>query len=214
MANLPDDPKDHRTPVRLPERTHSQPPIAPLGIPFLARMRNASHAREFRSYADLERAANDHLDALIKQVELKGQLLERTAYWSGRATKLDVLRGRAVDEVEIEVADYYRDAAIRATAKDIELVRLKRLLVEERAKAETPVPQPSPTPTQPRSAADDLKALLAEIKEIGQAFDDYIAAIIKGAGGEESLSEEARMHLDNLRLLKADKIQSIYESAR
>jgi len=212
MSNVPEKPKVVRMEVLPPVAAHSQPPLAPLGIPFLARMRNASHKREFNSYTELELAANRHLTALAEQIELKGRLLERTDYWRGRASKLDLLRQVAADQVEVEVADFYRDAAINALSKDIRITQLKLQLKEARAALEQ-TPAPPATPQQ-RSAVDDLRKLLTEVKEVDKAFDDHISAIIDTAGGEDKLSDDAREHIENIRLLKADKIQTIYESAR
>jgi len=215
MTSVPEKPKVVRMEVLPPAATHSQPPLAPLGIPFLARMRNTSHTREFNSYTELELAANRHLAALAEQIELKGRLLERTDYWRGRASKLDLLRQVAADQVEVEVADFYRDAAINALSKDIRITQLKLQLKEARAALEqSPAPPTPPATPEQRSAIDDLRKLLAEVKAVDKAFDDHISAIVDAAGGEDRLGDDAREHIENIRLLKADKIQTIYESAR
>jgi hypothetical protein len=207
--SVPEKPRSVRGEVLPPLGGHSEPPLAPYGIPLLARLRNWSHQRQFESYTALEAAVNRHLETLSEQLELKGRMLERHAYWNGRASKLSLLQQAAADQVELEVAGMYQDAKIAALHKDLTIAQLEAQLRQARAG-----PEPTDQATNKRpSVVEELRRLLAQIREFDQAVEEHIQAIISAAGGEDRLTEEDQAHIENMRLLRADKIQSMYEDS-
>ena len=186
-------------------------PPAPFGIPWLARLRNESQERTVASYTALEKAINAHLSALTEQVGLKTGLMEAHARATGRANKIDAVREIAELQIDEELDGYRHRAQIRAKTSDLELLRLERELKQER-KALDDLDRVSGASAAPATAADDLARILNEVREMDGAFADHIAQIVADAGGDEtSLSEEARRHIDHVRMLQATKVAELYE---
>ena len=208
-ANRPPVLHSHSIP---PSRTSDYMPPSPLGIPALARMANRSQARTIATYTEIEEAINRHLLTLTRQVQIKSAYLEANARAVGRAERLDDIRAIASLEIEQQLTILQKSAELSSKHYDVELARAEVQLKAARREADMLDRTPLPRPHSTRSHMDDLAAAFAEVREYEAAFDREIERIIKDGGGSEAeLSEEARDRLDQVRMLKADRITAIFE---
>lgn len=190
----------------LPAGSERMLPPAPLGIPLLDRIRNASRAARHESYIELEEAINRRLVVLREQVRLQAGLIEDNAYLSGRLSKRELIKERGALEVEEELGAMRHAARVRAMQQDLEMLQLEAQLTQARGGRSEPTEEPR------NQNATRLEAVFAEVQEMNQAFDDRIADIIRTAGGEDALTEEDHRHIDFLREMKTRSMAELYEA--
>ncbi len=207
---------DDRRVVKVPDsvrqplvRAHPLPP-APLGIPILGVLRNSWEKGQIESYTELEKAVTAHVEALREQLEQKGKLMDAEAHWDGRATELAALRAKSAITVAQETEEVLFQGTLAERRRVVELARydleLKRI---QKATADLENPATAP---RAQSDADRLAGVLKQVRDLEASFDTHVAEIIKEAGGEENLSDDARRHIDHVQMLKATKVADFYES--
>lgn len=186
-------------------------PAAPLGIPLLGVLRNSWEKGQVESYTELEKAITAHVVALKEQLEQKGQLIDSEAHWEGRVSQLAALREKSANAVTQETEALIAQGTLAQRKAAVELARadleLKKLLKEAENLDSSPAVAP-----RPPSDSDKLAGVLKHVRDLEGSFDAHIAEIIKEAGGEENLTDDARRHIDHVQMLKATKIADFYES--
>ena len=179
------------------------------GIPLFNRMRYNAIRKEMEAYTAALRAANEGRRELLTAAKIAEECDTQLT----RLDNLDAIRATAVREIEYELrqadkklSDLAGREHIDALVLRLETARLEAEIIEAEARLER---LKNPPPAEPRvSAFDQMMAEMARVRGDEKRLRE---AIIKEAGGEENLSEEDRVLLEQLAIVTRDRIARLME---
>jgi hypothetical protein len=184
-----------------------------LGISLFARARYASEQKQFEAYTRLVCAKNVLLQMLTQQ---RGLMVEY-AIQSERARNLGSIRETARLHVQTELEQARSSLENVRIGREMnrfrfeaesERLRYERDYQRKAREALNTIPtKPEPAPKQ--TVADRLRSVGTEIDDIERAYAELRDGLIAGSGGEENLSDEQRIRLDQFEVLRNNILNDV-----
>lgn len=192
----------------------SQLPQGLFGTALFARARYASERKQIEAYSRLVRAKNELLGLLKTQFDLAISF----AAASERASQMETYRQIGRTQADLELGQIEDQLATLRERRELtnlayeeqklhSQMRIKRAERElEQLRAE---PAPQPPPTSPLTTADKIREVGRQIDEVEHAYTQERERMIRAAGGDEKLSDDARRRLGQFEMVKEKLLHDV-----